>query len=201
MLCVASRKTLAVFSCAITFTKMSDDNYLSLTRDVDAVQIPSGTPCTLPTGTQVAIHQELGGTFTVVAPSHGGLYRIQGTDADALGRTAQVHSEASGPFEIDHVWGKLRQCYDPEIPVNIVDLGLIYDVAVDENADGNGKDIAVKMTLTAPGCGMGPTIAADAEQRILTLPGVASARVEVVWEPVWNPTMISPAGKEQLGME
>ena len=99
------------------------------------------------------------------------------------------------------MWGKLRQCYDPEIPVNIVDLGLIYDVAVDENTDGKGKDIAVKMTLTAPGCGMGPTIAADAEQRILTLPGVATARVEVVWEPVWNPTMISPAGKEQLGME
>ena len=180
---------------------MSDNNYLSLTRDVDAVQIPSGTACTLPSGTQVNIHQELGGTFTVVAPSHGGLFRIQGKDADALGRTAHEQTDATGPFEIDHVWGKLRQCYDPEIPVNIVDLGLIYDVAVDEDQSGNGKSIAVKMTLTAPGCGMGPTIAADAEQRILTLPGVASAHVSVVWDPVWNPTMISPAGKEQLGME
>ena len=180
---------------------MSDNNYLSLTRDVDAVQIPSGTACTLPSGTQVNIHQELGGTFTVVVPSHGGLFRIQGKDADALGRTAHEQTDATGPFEIDHVWGKLRQCYDPEIPVNIVDLGLIYDVAVDEDQSGNGKSIAVKMTLTAPGCGMGPTIAADAEQRILTLPGVASAHVAVVWDPVWNPTMISPAGKEQLGME
>ena len=180
---------------------MSDENYLSLTRDVEAVQIPSGTPCTLPEGTQVSIHQELGGTFTVVAPSHGGLFRIQGNDAEALGRTAPQQAEATGPFELDHVWGKLRQCYDPEIPVNIVDLGLIYDVAVSDDASGNGKSIDVKMTLTAPGCGMGPTIAADAEQRILTLPGVAAAHVAVVWDPVWNPSMISPAGKEQLGME
>lgn len=180
---------------------MSDNNYLTLTRDVDAVQIPSGTACVLPGGTQVSIHQELGGTFTVVAPSHGGLFRIQGKDGDALGRTTQVQVEAVGPFEIDHVWGKLRQCYDPEIPVNIVDLGLIYDVAVEDDASGAGKNVAVKMTLTAPGCGMGPTIAADAEQRILTLPGVASAHVAVVWDPVWNPTMISLAGKEQLGME
>jgi probable FeS assembly SUF system protein SufT len=180
---------------------MSEDSYLSLTRDVDAVQIPSGTPCTLPAGTQVHIHQELGGTFTVVAPSHGGLFRIQGKDADALGRTAPQQTETSGPFEIDHVWAKLRQCYDPEIPVNIVDLGLIYDVALEDDEAGKGKNISVKMTLTAPGCGMGPTIAADAEQRILTLPGVASANVQVVWDPVWNPSMISPAGREQLGME
>lgn len=180
---------------------MSEDSYLSLTRDVDAVQIPAGTPCVLPEGTHVHIHQELGGTFTVVAPSHGGLFRIQGKDADALGRTTPAQAEATGPFEIDHVWAKLRQCYDPEIPVNIVDLGLIYDVAVEDDESGKGKNIAVKMTLTAPGCGMGPTIAADAEQRILLLPGVASARVEVVWDPVWNPSMISPAGREQLGME
>ena len=181
--------------------RMSDENYLSLTRDVDAVQIPVGTPCTLPEGTQVHLTQDLGGVFTVLAPSHGGLFRIQGKDADALGRTAVVQTEATGPFDVEQVWGKLRQCYDPEIPVNIVDLGLIYDVDIDEDDSGNGKRIAVKMTLTAPGCGMGPTIAADAEQRILTLPGVASARVEVVWDPQWNPTMISAAGKEQLGME
>ncbi len=180
---------------------MSDDNYISLTRDVEAVQIPAGTQSTLPAGTQVHLTQDLGGTFTVLVPSHGGLFRIQGRDADALGRTAVTLEVASGPFEIDQVWGKLRECYDPEIPVNIVDLGLIYDVAVDEDDSGNGKRINVKMTLTAPGCGMGPTIAADAEQRILTLPGIASARVEVVWEPQWNHTMISTAGKQQLGME
>jgi probable FeS assembly SUF system protein SufT len=180
---------------------MNEDSYLSLLRDVDAVQIPSGTPCTLPEGTQVHIHQELGGTFTIVAPSHGGLFRLQGKDADALGRKAPENTEATGPFEIEQVWGKLRQCYDPEIPVNIVDLGLIYDVSVEDDAASDGKNISVKMTLTAPGCGMGPTIAADAEQRILSLPGVASAHVAVVWDPVWNPSMISPAGKEQLGME
>ena len=180
---------------------MNEDNYLSLMRDVEAVQIPAGTHSTLPAGTQVHLTQDLGGTFTVLAPSHGGLFRIQGKDADALGRSVPEQAVASGPFEIDRVWAKLRECYDPEIPVNIVDLGLIYDVAVDEDDSGNGKRIAVKMTLTAPGCGMGPTIAADAEQRILTLPGIASARVEVVWEPCWNSTMISAAGKEQLGME
>ena len=91
--------------------------------------------------------------------------------------------------------------YDPEIPVNIVDLGLIYDVDVADDESGKGKRVAVKMTLTAPGCGMGPTIAADAQQRILTLPGVADANVMVVWDPQWAPTMISAAGKEKLGME
>jgi len=104
-------------------------------------------------------------------------------------------------FEIERVWEQLKQVYDPEIPVNIVDLGLIYDVAVADDESGKGKRVAVKMTLTAHGCGMGPTIAGDARQRIVTLPGVASADVEVVWEPAWSPAMISAAGKEKLGME
>jgi probable FeS assembly SUF system protein SufT len=137
----------------------------------------------------------------VVVPDRGGLYRIQGRDADALGREASAHEVNEGAFEIDRVWDRLRQCYDPEIPVNIVDLGLIYDVDVSEDDSGKGKRVAVKMTLTAPGCGMGPTIASDAESRILALPGVASASVVVVWDPPWAPTMISAAGKEQLGME
>ena len=106
-----------------------------------------------------------------------------------------------GVFEIGRVWEQLRQVYDPEIPVNIVDLGLIYDVDVADDESGKGKRVAVKMTLTAPGCGMGPTIAADARQRIVTLPGVADADVMVVWDPQWAPSMISAAGKEKLGME
>jgi probable FeS assembly SUF system protein SufT len=180
---------------------MSTDGYIALTREIEAIKIPEGLAATLPAGTSVAITQELGGTFTVVVPDRGGLFRIQGRDADALGREVVERTIADGVFEIERVWERLRQCYDPEIPVNIVDLGLIYDVDVAEDESGKGKRVAVKMTLTAPGCGMGPTIASDAEQRILALPGVASASVSVVWDPPWAPTMISAAGKEKLGME
>jgi probable FeS assembly SUF system protein SufT len=180
---------------------MNSEGYIPTTREVQATKIPDGIVATLPAGTQVAITQELGGSFTVVVPDRGGLYRIQGADADALGREVVAQVAAEGPFEIDNVWGQLRQCFDPEIPVNIVDLGLIYDVATTDDPAGKGKLVAVKMTLTAPGCGMGPTLAADARQRILSLPGVADAAVDVVWDPQWNPSMISPAGKQQLGME
>jgi len=180
---------------------MSTGDYITLTRDVQAIKIPEGLITTLAAQTTVAITQELGGAFTVAAPDRGGLFRIQSQDADALGRDVVEHAVTEGTFEIDRVWDRLRQCYDPEIPVNIVDLGLIYDVDVSEDESGKGKRVAVKMTLTAPGCGMGPTLAADAEQRILALPGVASAAVAVVWDPPWSPAMISAAGKEQLGME
>ena len=180
---------------------MNTNSYIALTRDVSAIKIPDGLAISLPAGTSVAITQELGGTFTVVVPDRGGLFRIEGSDADALGREVIGRTVADGEFELDQVWDRLRQCYDPEIPVNIVDLGLIYDVDVTDDESGKGKCVAVKMTLTAPGCGMGPTIAADARQRILALPGVADASVVVVWDPPWAPTMISAAGKEQLGME
>ena len=180
---------------------MSTESYIALSREVQAIKIPEGATTTLPAQTQVAITQELGGTFTVVVPDRGGLFRIQGKDADALGREVIANEVTDGVFDIERVWDRLRQCYDPEIPVNIVDLGLIYDVDVSDDESGKGKSIAVKMTLTAPGCGMGPSIAADAEQRILALPGVARAAVIVVWDPPWAPTMISASGKEQLGME
>ncbi len=180
---------------------MTDGGYIALTRDITAIKIPEGAERVLPAGTSVAITQELGGTFTVMAPDFGGLYRLQARDADAIGREVVEHEVTDGTFEIERVWEQLRQCYDPEIPVNIVDLGLIYDVAVTEDESGKGKRVAVKMTLTAMGCGMGPTIAGDARQRIVTLPGVASADVEVVWEPPWSPSMISAAGREKLGME
>jgi len=180
---------------------MSTDGYTALTREVTAIKIPEGAERALPAGTNVVITQELGGSFTVMAPDFGGLFRIQGRDADALGREVAEHETADGEFEIARVWEQLKQVYDPEIPVNIVDLGLIYDVAVADDESGKGKRVAVKMTLTAHGCGMGPTIAADARQRIVTLPGVASADVDVVWDPPWAPSMISAAGKEKLGME
>jgi probable FeS assembly SUF system protein SufT len=173
-----------------------------LARDCEAVQIPHGSPVTLPKGTPVDITQTLGGTFTVHA--HGSLYRIAGKDADALGMEAPTEEKkASGPpVEVDEkqIWEILRSCYDPEIPVNIVDLGLVYDLAIDKLPSGHSR-VSVKMTLTAPGCGMGGVIAGDAQQKILTLDGVEEATVEVVWDPPWHQSMISEQGRRILGLE
>lgn len=178
---------------------MSDS--ITLSRDIEAVQIPSGYPAQLEAGSVVTITQELGNTFTVHVAHMAGLFRIESKDADVLGREVVATSAADGPFSVDQVWEQLRQCYDPEIPVNIVDLGLIYDVSVSDDESGKGKRVSVKMTLTAPGCGMGPTLARDAEVRILTVAGVASANVELVWDPQWSPALISAAGKEKLGID
>ena len=179
---------------------MSDTGYITLTREIEAIQIPSGTKISLPEGSTVLITQALGGAYTIHVPHQSGLFRIAGADADALGmQSHEATAAGDGPFDEEKVWEQLRQCYDPEIPVNIVDLGLIYGLeATDEDA---GKRISVKMTLTAPGCGMGPSLAADAEQRILSVAGVSSANVELVWDPPWSPERISPAGREKLGME
>lgn len=178
---------------------MSEGSFIELSREVEAIQIPSGNRITLPAGTAVLINQALGGSFTVLVPHQAGLFRIAGTDADALGKEVVAQTASEGPFDLEKVWEQLRNCYDPEIPVNIVDLGLIYGLdAADVDA---GKRVSVKMTLTAPGCGMGPSLAADAEQRILSVPGVSSAFVELVWDPPWTPERISAAGREKLGME
>ena len=127
-----------------------------------------------------------------------GLFRIGAQDADALGLDVATTASTDGPVTVESVHAMLKQCYDPEIPVNIVDLGLVYDTAVDEGDEGT--EVTVKMTLTAQGCGMGPTIAADAQSKILSLEGVASADVEIVWDPPWNQSMISDEGRETLGM-
>jgi probable FeS assembly SUF system protein SufT len=180
----------------------SSGESVTLTRDTEAVRIPSGEAATLREGSHVIITQKLGGSFTLYAPGEGGLFRVKGSDADALGMEPPApHQPVEGEFREENVWAQLRECYDPEIPVNIVDLGLIYSVEVADAAEGSGKDVRVQMTLTAPGCGMGPSLAADAEARILTVPGVAHARVELVWDPPWSPERISEAGKERLGME
>jgi probable FeS assembly SUF system protein SufT len=180
---------------------MSDEGFIELSREVVATRIPSGEEFQLEAGTAVLITQALGGTFTVHAGNHPGLFRIGGKDADALGREVPAGgSEEDGPFSEEKVWDQLRNCYDPEIPVNIVDLGLIYSVDIQTTASG-GKDVSVKMTLTAPGCGMGPSLAADAKHRILGITGVDRADVELVWDPPWTPDRISPAGKARLGME
>jgi len=174
-----------------------------LKRDTDAIQIPSGNPLQLPAGTKVMVTQSLGGTFTVATP--GGLARIDEKDADALGLESSASASAipvktavEGSLE-EAVWNQLKTVFDPEIPVNVVDLGLIYECQLQHPEAGVTK-AHVKMTLTAPGCGMGPTIAADARGKILTLEGIDEAEVELVWDPAWNQSMISEAGRMKLGL-
>ena len=176
---------------------------VSLTREVDAIQIPSGDTITLPTGTPVVITQTLGGTYTVATSA--GLARISSSDADALGvdpdekqeKQAEADRLADASLE-EQVWHQMKQVFDPEIPVDIVNLGLVYDCTLSEVDEGT--DVDVKMTLTAPGCGMGPVIAADAQARIMSLSEINEARVELVWDPPWNQDMISEEGKMKLGM-
>lgn len=174
---------------------------IELVRDCEAVQIPSGFPIELPKGTKVIITQRLGGSFTVA--TQAGLARIDAENADALGLSEEdLQSEPKikpeGSLE-DAVWAQLRTVYDPEIPVNVVDLGLIYDCIIQKKESG-GASVHVKMTLTAPGCGMGPTIAADAKNKVLSIEGVEEAEVELVWDPPWNQSMISEAGRMKLGL-
>lgn len=175
---------------------------ITLKRDCDAVIIPAGTPARLHEGAEVFITQQLGGTYTVSAP--GGLYRVAGHDADALGFepvAEPARREFSGqPVTDEQVNEILRTCFDPEIPVNIVDLGLVYDVQIAPGPQG-GSVVHVQMTLTAPGCGMGGVIAGDAQQKILALDGVEEATVVIVWEPAWHQSMITEEGRKALGIE
>lgn len=185
---------------------MFDDTYY-LTRDCNATLIPAGDEVVLEKGAAVRISQALGGSVTVQSPN--GLFRIAKAHWDALGSEAEavleealsgsVSEATEGPFSEEQVWGALRTCFDPEIPVNIVDLGLIYDLSIRDTDNGN-KQVDVKMTLTAQGCGMGPTIAADAKEKIEALEAVEFAHVQVVWEPPWNPHMISAEGKKKMGL-
>ena len=179
---------------------MSDE--IQLKREVEATAIPAGTKKRLSQGTAVVVTQDLGGTFTIHATAEGGLFRIEGKDADALGRKVSETGVSDSNKEAgeEDVWGVLKTCYDPEIPVNIVDLGLIYSMEL-KKTDGGGRRAEVKMTLTAQGCGMGPSIAADARQKILSLSGIQEAQVDVVWEPPWGPQMITPDGRKKLGMD
>ena len=171
---------------------------VKLGRDVEGIQIPAGHTVTLEKGWDVTITQSLGGSYTVQVPMLGGLFRIAGPDADAIGKEVTAAPTAASGDLAQQIWSTLKTCYDPEIPVNIVDLGLVYDMRI-ADAPG-GQRVDVKMTLTAPGCGMGGAIASDARQKLLSLPGVSDAEVEVVWDPPWSPQMISPEGKERLGM-
>lgn len=165
--------------------------------------IPAGDATTLPAGTEVHIVQTLGGNVTV-RTDHG-LFRIAAEHGDAIEgyvpKSASVGGEpVQGEFSEQMVWDALKTCFDPEIPVNIVDLGLVYDLAAEKTPTG-GFAVEVKMTLTAPGCGMGPIIAEDAREKIARLPQVEAAKVHIVWDPVWTPQMISTEGRQVLGLE
>ena len=183
---------------------MHENTEFSLSRDCEVILIPSGQKFTIPAGTKGVITQTLGGNYTI-ATSYG-LSRIAEKDIDALGLEKLVAKAApkaaaptNGEVSEDAVWNQLRQCFDPEIPVNIVDLGLVYDCRLINKPEG-GTKVEVKMTLTAPGCGMGPAIAHDAQSKILSIDGVDEADVQLVWDPPWNQNMISEAGRMKLGM-
>jgi probable FeS assembly SUF system protein SufT len=172
----------------------------TLSRDCPATAIPAGTQATLTAGSQVRVVQTLGGNVTVQADQ--GLFRIARENAHLI-EGLELADEAGGPsgeFNETAVWDALKTCFDPEIPVNIVDLGLIYDLAIEKTESG-ANAVEVKMTLTAPGCGMGPVIAEDARRKIAALPSVERAKVHIVWDPVWSPKMISEAGRKSLGLE
>jgi probable FeS assembly SUF system protein SufT len=172
----------------------------TLSRDVEVAAIPYGDKLTLAAGTNVYITQALGGSYTAMT-DHGYLVRIEGKDADAIGETpmAPVSAEdATGRSTKDLAWEQLRSCYDPEIPVNIVDLGLVYKCET-EPVEG-GEKVKVEFTLTAPGCGMGDFLRQDVEQKLLALPGVKEADVQVVLDPAWDQSMMSDAARLQLGL-
>ena len=174
--------------------------HVVLKRDVDAIQIPEGLPVLLNEGTPVRITQALGGSFTVMT-DFGQMLRVASRHADALGvaedGTEAPEQELEGPLE-DRIWALLKTVYDPEIPVNVVELGLIYDCSVSVGED-EGNNVEVKMTLTAPGCGMGPVLVEDVQRKIEALNDVAKAHIELVFDPPWNPEMMSEAARLQLG--
>lgn len=178
---------------------MAPNEQIVLTRDADATQIPSGIPHRLSAGTRVRLMQALGGSYTVMTDI-GYMVRVDAKDADALGLTPSA-SAADAPQEFSEklVWDKLRTVYDPEIPVNVVDLGLIYACQVAPVAEGNRIDI--RMTMTAPGCGMADVLKADIQRKLSDLPSVKELNVEVVFDPPWHPGKMSEAARLQLGLD
>jgi len=182
------------------------DNERTVSRDIPATIVPYGDQVTIPAGTVVTITHRLGGNFTVTWS--GGMAQINGVHAEALGeQSATATSEGKsaaddheGPPCEEELWDALRGVFDPEIPVNIVDLGLIYSLNILPDEDAGEYDVKVDMTLTAPGCGMGPVIAQDAQMKVEAVPGVRQAMVDIVWDPPWNQDMISEIGKMELGL-
>src|SRR5437016_13896411 len=169
---------------------------VTFSRNAEGIMIPNGE--------HAPITQSLGGAYTLIT-DRGLMVRVAGREVEAIGKTAEnvpdiKQGDEVTPEKLEQlVWEQLKTCYDPEIPVNIVDLGLVYLCEV-EPAESGGQSVKIKMTLTAPGCGMGPVLGHDVKQKIEALPGVKSAEVEVVFDPVWDRSMMSDAAKLQLGM-
>ena len=179
---------------------------ITLSRDCESIEIPSGTKGVLPSGTGVRVMQFLGSSWTVTS-AHG-MFRIDVKDADALGLTPPaaatplegVPTGQEAAFNEKMVWDQLKTVFDPEIPVNIADLGLIYS-CVTAPLDQGGHRIDIKMSMTAPGCGMGNVLKADVENKLAHLPDVKEVHVEIVFDPPWNPSLMSEAAKLQLGFD
>ena len=170
-------------------------------RDCPAVLVPQGEAVTLPAGSSGYITQALGGSFTVFVD--GNLFRIAGEDADAIGKPKPeplVLPEGAGDAEVERlVWDQLRTCFDPEIPVNIVELGLVYDCILGRNGEGE-RTVEIRMTLTAPGCGMGDILVQDVRDKVERVPTIVEADVELVFDPPWNQSMMSDAARLETGM-
>ena len=179
-----------------------DGEQITLSRDVEAIQVPTGNRMKLPAGTTGTIMQALGGTYTVIT-SDNYMVRIQSKDADALGKEVEAELEKPTSQNVEDVeaavWDLLRTVYDPEIPVNIADLGLVYGCRVKE-IEGSGNRVEIEMTLTAPGCGMGDVLKAEVESKLDDLPGVNEYDVQLVFDPPWDYSMIPDAAKLTLGM-
>lgn len=179
----------------------SSADKVELRRDCEVIAVPSGMKQTLPQGTPVRIMQTRGGAFTVSNDIHA-IFRIDGSDADALGLAppSTAVAQPQGPLTDDLIWKALKTVYDPELPVNVVDLGLIYSCAIISNEQG-GKSIAVRMAMTSPGCGMSNVLKADVESKLKRLPEVTDTKVEVVFDPPWTQARMSEAARLQLGMD
>ena len=178
---------------------MQTSELISLSRPCEAIGIPSGVREILPQGATVRIMQSLGTAYTVV-DDRGYMLRIDARDADAMGLADAAITRVDGAFTEEMVWEQLKTVYDPEIPVNIVDLGLIYACSIADLESG-GRKIAIKMSMTAPGCGMGNVLKADVESKLARLPEVKEVQVEVLFDPPWNPSRMSEAAKLKLGLD
>jgi len=183
---------------------MNSNEPITLTRDVEGTIVPVGTKVTLKKGELAHVTQSLGGSYTIVV--NGNMFRLADKDVDALGfevaaKPASSTGQRRTPEELEQeVWIKLKTCYDPEIPVNIVDLGLVYDCALTPIAETISYRAELKITLTAAGCGMGPALSSDVQAKLLALDEITEATCDVVFEPTWNQSMMSEAAKLQLGL-
>jgi len=196
---IRSRECLGI-DMTSDYLKLADDE-ITLRRDLKVIEIPEGTITVLEEGRSYIFVHEMGGDFTI-RNAYGAMYRVAGNDADAIGK--QVPADAQLPIaegeEVteEHVWTQIRKCYDPEIPVDIVELGLIYDMSMTQGE--RGALIEVTMTLTAPGCGMGQVLQDDVKRKVEQLPGVSEAEVELTFDPPWSPERMSEAARLETGM-